>query len=218
MKPRKVVRHGRGCDCPACLAAPRWWQPLAARLKLRRAVPRGVAGVLARRLADVAGPLGRLAVATRARTDGGRGALGGRDALRGAIGGGRPERSTSAACLVLVVEDEAEVRWLVRTVLEDAGFVVLEAADGPAGLELARRYRPCAIVVDLRPPSVDGAALTRACRADPEAPAPVVVLAAEPDAARHARRLGATVVSKPFELGELVRAVDGAAACRHAAA
>jgi CheY-like chemotaxis protein len=140
---------------------------------------------------------------------------------RGPGAGRRAHPSRLAAppsCLVLVVEDEAELRGLVRTVLEDAGFLVLEAADGPTGLELARRYRPCAVVVDLRRASMDGPAFARACRAGPGSSAPVIVLSAEPTARLRARRLGVEVVPKPFEVEELIGLVDRATGCRRSAA
>lgn len=57
---------------------------------------------------------------------------------------------------ILVVDDEADVRIYLGTVLEDAGATVLEAEDGDEGLETAKRERPDLITLDLSMPGKDG--------------------------------------------------------------
>jgi len=82
----------------------------------------------------------------------------------------RPSRATSGVRpqgpLVLVVEDDDNLRDLFSTELASAGFMVLEAADGAAAIEKATRFSPHAIVLDLMLPGIDGFKVARRLRAD----------------------------------------------------
>ncbi len=78
---------------------------------------------------------------------------------------------------VLVIDDNAQARELVRRFLTDEGFRVLEAADGVAGLAMAQRERPDAITLDVLMPGMDGWAVLAALKADPAlADVPVIML------------------------------------------
>ncbi len=68
---------------------------------------------------------------------------------------------------VLYVEDNAENRLLVKRVLEAEGYSVLEAADGPSGLEVAAQTRPDLILLDINLPEIDGYDLARRFRDTP---------------------------------------------------
>src|ERR671939_1648187 len=57
---------------------------------------------------------------------------------------------------VLVIDDEAPIRLLCRVNLEAEGMDVLEAADGPAGLEKARDESPDVVLLDVMMPGIDG--------------------------------------------------------------
>ncbi|HLJ16994.1 MAG TPA: response regulator [Bryobacteraceae bacterium] len=57
---------------------------------------------------------------------------------------------------ILVADDKASSRELVRTVLEHCGYEVIEAADGPEALEKAVESRPQLILLDLQMPALDG--------------------------------------------------------------
>src|SRR5678815_414139 len=57
---------------------------------------------------------------------------------------------------VLVIDDEAPIRLLCRVNLEAEGMEVLEAADGPSGLEKARSETPDVILLDVMMPGLDG--------------------------------------------------------------
>jgi len=80
---------------------------------------------------------------------------------------------------ILVVEDNAANRELVRYLLASAGHEVLLAIDGAEGVALARARRPALILSDLQMPRLDGYAMLAALRADPACAAiPVVALTA----------------------------------------
>ena len=57
---------------------------------------------------------------------------------------------------ILIIEDEASIRTVVRAYLEQAGFRVLPADSRPEGVELARRERPGLVILDLNLPGMDG--------------------------------------------------------------
>ena len=78
---------------------------------------------------------------------------------------------------ILVIDDERPMRELLERFLNREGFQVVTAADGRAGLELARRYRPSAIMLDVMMPRMDGWAVLTALKADPDlADTPVVMV------------------------------------------
>jgi CheY-like chemotaxis protein len=81
---------------------------------------------------------------------------------------------------VLVIEDDERDRRLVQATLEPEGYVVLTAADGEQGIELARRREPAVVLLDLLMPGTDGFAVVERLRADPAtAEVPIVVLTAK---------------------------------------
>ena len=57
---------------------------------------------------------------------------------------------------VLVIDDEAPIRLLCRVNLEAEGMEVIEAGDGPSGLDLARQERPDVVLLDVMMPRLDG--------------------------------------------------------------
>jgi PAS domain S-box-containing protein len=88
---------------------------------------------------------------------------------------GRP--SEGKAGMVLVIDDDADARDLLRRFLESEGFGVAEADGGEPGLALARALKPQAITLDVLMPGMDGWAVLSALKADPElAGIPVLML------------------------------------------
>lgn len=69
---------------------------------------------------------------------------------------------------VLIADDDANTRLLVRTVLGHAGYDVIEARDGFEALETAKANPPDLILLDLSMPDMSGPDLLRALRADPD--------------------------------------------------
>lgn len=86
---------------------------------------------------------------------------------------------------ILVAEDDANLRLMLRTLLELKGYRVVEAADGQEAVELAQVERPDAVLADLQLPRLNGFALTRFVRLhDALRDVPVVILTGH-DPARH---------------------------------
>lgn len=84
-----------------------------------------------------------------------------------------------AAKRVLVVDDEADAREFVRTVVSDLGHETLEAVDGQQGLAVARAKKPDLIILDVQMPKLDGYGVFSALRKDQVTRAiPVIMLTA----------------------------------------
>jgi DNA-binding response OmpR family regulator len=66
---------------------------------------------------------------------------------------------------ILVIEDEANIAQVLRLYLEQAGYTVLTASDGVAGLELHAREHPDLVILDLMLPALDGMEVCRRIRA-----------------------------------------------------
>jgi CheY-like chemotaxis protein len=79
--------------------------------------------------------------------------------------GANPTNGCTVAT-VLLVEDDANSRLLVRTLLGYAGHETIEAAGGAEGLALAAAHRPDLVLLDLSMPAMSGAEFVRALRAD----------------------------------------------------
>ena len=80
---------------------------------------------------------------------------------------------------VLVADDKETGRELVRTVLENTGYDVIEATNGTEALDCARREHPDLIILDLHMPSLDGFGVIQELRRDESfATTPVIALTA----------------------------------------
>jgi two-component system, OmpR family, phosphate regulon response regulator PhoB len=117
---------------------------------------------------------------------------------------------------VLVIDDEAPIRLLCRVNLEAEGMSVLEAADGPSGLEKARAETPDVVLLDVMMPGLDGWRVAEELLDDPRtASIPIVFLTARAELRDRARGIdlgGIDYVTKPFnpvELAPLVRNLLG---------
>jgi DNA-binding response OmpR family regulator len=109
---------------------------------------------------------------------------------------------------ILVVEDDRNIAALVEQYLVREGFTVLRAADGPAGLNCARRERPALVILDVMLPGKDGWEVCRELRRDSDVP--ILMLTARAD--EMDRVVGLSIgaddyVVKPFSPRELVERV-----------
>ncbi|MBV8844937.1 MAG: response regulator [Bryobacterales bacterium] len=80
---------------------------------------------------------------------------------------------------VLVADDKATGRELVRTVLENSGYTVIEAADGVEAVKQAHDAHPDLVILDLHMPGLDGFGVIQALRREAEfASTPIIALTA----------------------------------------
>ncbi|MGI9647927.1 MAG: response regulator [Acidimicrobiia bacterium] len=106
---------------------------------------------------------------------------------------------------VLVVEDELKIARLVRDYLQQAGYGVVEAVDGPSALSLARSHKPDMVVLDLGLPGMDGLDVARRLRADSAVPIIMLTARSEESDRIVGLELGADdYIIKPFSPKELV--------------
>ena len=113
---------------------------------------------------------------------------------------------------VLIADDKATSRELVRTVLEKVGYTVVEAADGIEALQSARDSVPDIIILDLQMPGLDGFSVLEELRKDPRFVAtPILALTASAMQGDRERALhiGFTgYVTKPIRLQVLRSEVE----------
>jgi DNA-binding response OmpR family regulator len=121
---------------------------------------------------------------------------------------------TQESTTVLVIDDEAPIRLLCRVNLEAEGMRVLEASDGPSGLDTARGDVPDVILLDVMMPGLNGWQVAEELLEDERTQGiPIVFLTARAELRDRARGLdagGLDYVTKPFnpiELASLVRDV-----------
>jgi CheY-like chemotaxis protein len=117
----------------------------------------------------------------------------------------------AGAPVVLIVDDDAAIRALLRELLHEAGYASLEAADGLEAIRLledeALRARICLVLLDLNMPRADGIAVLQHLAAGRRM-VPVVAMSANIGQLLEARRLGvAAALEKPFELDTLLALV-----------
>lgn len=113
---------------------------------------------------------------------------------------------------VLIADDKATSRELVRTVLERSGYEVVEAGDGIEALRNARESKPDLIILDLHMPGLDGFGVIRELRLDAGfAATPVMALTASAMQGDRERALSAGFtgyISKPIQLRMLRSEVE----------
>ena len=113
---------------------------------------------------------------------------------------------------VLVIDDEAPIRLLCRVNLEAERMDVIEAADGPTGLQKAREEKPDVVLLDVMMPGLDGWRVAEELLGNEETnEIPIIFLTARAEFRDRAKGLdigGVDYVTKPFnplELAPLVR-------------
>jgi CheY-like chemotaxis protein len=140
------------------------------------------------------------------------------------------EKATSHRCSVLIVDDDADVREMLRVALAADGYDVSAVSNGREALiQLRSHAETCMILLDLLLPQMDGVHFRAAQLRDRSlAWIPLVVMSGGVDGARRARELGARrFVPKPLDLDEVRHALRHIGCCharprnpsiRHAAA
>ena len=106
--------------------------------------------------------------------------------------------------MILIVDDDEGVRATIRRALEELGYRVSEAADGPSAIAMVGEERPALVILDYVMPEMDGTEVARAIgEIDPAIP---VVFSTGHGALRALRDAAgdeASVLEKPFTLAEL---------------
>ena len=111
---------------------------------------------------------------------------------------------------ILVVEDDDNLRELVKGRLESEGFEVVSAADGFQALTMAREAEPALVILDLMIPKMDGYTVCRLFKSSGMAHIPIIMFTARssPDDVRRGLDTGADAyVCKPFESSVLLSKV-----------
>jgi DNA-binding NtrC family response regulator len=116
--------------------------------------------------------------------------------------------------VVLVVDDEALIRWSLSEGLSDSGFVVRLASTGSEARAVLQAFagEPLVIVLDLRLPDVADLSLLREMRAvRPDVPIIMMTAHGSAEDAARARELGVyRFIDKPFDVSEVVELVEAA--------
>ena len=114
---------------------------------------------------------------------------------------------------ILVVEDQEDLRGVLRTLLTGSGYAMLEAVDGETGVARAKSDRPDLILMDIQMPVLDGYEATRRIKADPDLKGiPVIAVSsfAMKGDEEKARAAGCDhYVTKPYSPMQLLRVIRG---------
>ncbi len=115
----------------------------------------------------------------------------------------------AAQKLVLIIDDDEDIRFILRRALESAGYQVREASDGAAGLKRFREQRPDLVMTDIIMPEREGVETIMALRKEsPETAIIAMSGGGGADYLEMAIKLGAVrAFSKPFSLAAVVGAV-----------
>ncbi|MFZ9303814.1 MAG: sigma-54-dependent Fis family transcriptional regulator [Gammaproteobacteria bacterium] len=116
-----------------------------------------------------------------------------------------------SAASILVVDDEADIRGLVKEILSEEGYEVEVASNGAEARSLRQRQQPDLILLDIWMPDVDGITLLREWSATAQDGCPVVMMSGHGtvETAVEATRLGAVdFVEKPLSIAKLLRTVE----------
>jgi CheY-like chemotaxis protein len=108
-------------------------------------------------------------------------------------------------CRILVVDDEPDLRFILRRIFERAGHEVADAGDGARALECVRASLPELVVTDIMMPVMDGRELIRRLRADPAtAQIPILAVTGNGELAGSADAL----LAKPYQPDQILAAVN----------
>jgi CheY-like chemotaxis protein len=132
------------------------------------------------------------------------------------LGDGRDGKAT-----ILLVEDEEQLRRVMKDLLEREGYTIVEAADGVQALEQVDRHNPDVILLDLNLPAMDGYGVLQQLRSRPgTSTVPVIVLTAKGDEDNEVRvlKLGADdFLTKPFRARALSARLESVISRRRSA-
>jgi len=110
---------------------------------------------------------------------------------------------------ILIADDAAFMRMRLKKVLEEAGYEVVEAANGVEAVNLYDAHQPAAVLMDITMPEMDGVAATQAiCQKDPEARVIMVSALGQQAMVVSAIQAGAKdFIVKPYEPDRVLQAL-----------
>ncbi len=112
---------------------------------------------------------------------------------------------------ILVVEDSPDISRLVAHILRQEGYQTVMVDDGPAGWEAFQHLRPDLVLLDVNLPGLSGLELCQRIKGVSETPVVMLTVQAEAEAVLRGLRAGADAyLAKPFEIGQLLAAVERA--------
>lgn len=112
--------------------------------------------------------------------------------------------------LILVVDDNEDARFMLKTILEAQGFAVVCAEDGQIALDMIGTHRPDLIISDIQMPNLDGIEMIKILRSHSETRnTPVLVTSAQhDDILADAMKAGGTAAAtKPVRIEPLIRLI-----------
>jgi len=134
---------------------------------------------------------------------------GGRSAARRAIAAGREGSDIVNRYRILIVDDDAMAREILKRILEHAGYEVMTAGSGPEALRKLHEGIPHLVVVDLMMPEMDGFELCRRIKSHLDVPIVILsAVAAVESKVEGLQMYAEDYIVKPFEKEELVARVQ----------
>ncbi|HEX8215413.1 MAG TPA: response regulator [Allosphingosinicella sp.] len=111
--------------------------------------------------------------------------------------------------MILVVDDDNDVRAMIKRALQELGYPVVEAPDGPSALAMFEDQKPLLVILDYMMPGMDGAEVARRITAlDPEMPIVFSTGHGALRALRSAAGEDVSILEKPFALSELSALIE----------
>ena len=109
---------------------------------------------------------------------------------------------------ILIIEDDPDIRDIIRFYLTEEGFEVIESPDARQVVELVRKHKPCLITLDIKLPGIDGPAAIGLIKKVPEiASIPILVISVIAKDPKVQKLTAQGFIAKPFEKDELITAV-----------
>ena len=111
---------------------------------------------------------------------------------------------------ILIIDDEPDVRGLLKVRLTANRFQVLEAGDGPSGISIAKQNKPDLILLDILMPGMGGIETYRALKSDPvtqDTPIIFLTALAQSMAPTESRLKGYAMLGKPYQPEELLQEI-----------